>query len=295
MYKNLLFLTILCGLLFSTQGITGDFFPYPIGQQSRCLKTGQTTSYHADDDGALEKGIARFYTVLDSGQYAGTSNITINGKTHALSNECVRDNRTGLMWARYVPDADIGPATDGKLFWDQWTLAAESCTFATAGDTITAAAGTPFDIGALCVGRKITITGTANNNGIVTVTGITTSEITVAENLTDEGPVNTTFATLDDLIWDFLSQANANSLGGYTDWRISNMFELLSIVNIKNASPAINTTIFPSTASALHWASSTYVNNVLFAWYVTFTTGDSSAKIKKKEKHYCRLVRGGPN
>jgi len=84
---------------------------------SLLLKTGQTTSYHAGDDGDLEKGVARDYTVLTTGQYSGTTDITINGKTHALSNECVKDNNTGLMWARYVPNADIGPDNNGKLFW----------------------------------------------------------------------------------------------------------------------------------------------------------------------------------
>lgn len=88
-----------------------------IANPSLLLKTGQTTMYHAGDDGDLEKGVAKDYTVLTTGQYSGTTDITINGKTHALSNECVKDNNTTLMWARYVPNADIGPDNNGNLFW----------------------------------------------------------------------------------------------------------------------------------------------------------------------------------
>ena len=259
---------------------------------SRPLKTGQTTSYATGDDGDLELGVARSYTVYTAGQYSGTSNIVINGKTHALSNNCVIDNRTGLMWARYVPTADIGPAANGQLFWEQWTLAAESCTFATAGDTITAAAGTPFSTAALCIGRKITISGTTNNNGVVTVTNITTSVITVAENLTDEGPVNTTFATLDDLIWDALNQANANSLGGYTDWRIPNYLELPTIVDLGNYNPCIDTTTFPSTPASYHWTASTRPVPTSYAFSVNFSYGDVVSFNKQTGKCYVRLVRG---
>ena len=89
-----------------------------IGSLSKPLKTGQTIKYHAGDDGDLEKGVAKSYTALTTGQYSGTVNITINGKTVALPNECVQDNRTGLMWARYVPQSDIGPDNNGKLFWE---------------------------------------------------------------------------------------------------------------------------------------------------------------------------------
>ena len=93
------------------------------------LKTGQTVAYHADDDGDLELGVEHDYTILTTGQYAGTTNIVINAKTHALSNNCVIDNQTGKMWARYVPLGDIGPDNNGKLFWidavngeDIWTF-----------------------------------------------------------------------------------------------------------------------------------------------------------------------------
>lgn len=83
------------------------------------LATGQTTSYGSGagvDDGALQKGVAKSYTVLTADQYSGTTNITINSKTDAHSNECVVDNNTGLMWSRTV-SASVGPTSNGLLSW----------------------------------------------------------------------------------------------------------------------------------------------------------------------------------
>jgi hypothetical protein len=81
------------------------------------LKTGQTTQYGGyEDDGYLEKGEAKSYTVLTAGQYSGTTNVTLNGKTDAHSNNCVLDLNTGLMWQRYH-FGSIGPTSNGKLPW----------------------------------------------------------------------------------------------------------------------------------------------------------------------------------
>ena len=81
------------------------------------LKTGQTTQYGGyEDDGFFEKGLSKLYTILTAGQYNLTTNITLNAKTDAHSNNCVYDQRTRLMWSRYV-SGSVGPASDGKLPW----------------------------------------------------------------------------------------------------------------------------------------------------------------------------------
>ena len=259
----------------------------------RLLKTGQTTSYATGDDGDSELGVPKDYTVLSIGQYSGTSNIVINGKTHALSNNCVKDLRTGLMWARYVPTADIGPAADGKLFWEQWPLGPKTdISFANATGIINSVAGN-FSTDALCVGRKFTVSGSGSNDGTYTVTGITANNITVAEALADEvAGASVSFATVDDLIWDALDQANANSLGGYSDWRIPNYLEMLSIVNLGNCNPAIDATVFPSTPATHHWTASTRPCGSSSAFFVDFNDGDLYSGNKQANKYYVRFVRG---
>lgn len=86
-------------------------------RRGRLLKTGQTTQYGSTlDDGYYEKGVAKSYTILTTGQYSGTTNITLNAKTDAHSNNCVVDNVTRLMWSRYA-SASVGPTSNGLLPW----------------------------------------------------------------------------------------------------------------------------------------------------------------------------------
>ncbi len=81
------------------------------------LKTGQLTQYGGYlDDGYYKKGLSKLYTILTTGQYAGTTNITLNNKTDVHSNNCVYDRRTKLWWSRYVSKS-VGAASDGRLPW----------------------------------------------------------------------------------------------------------------------------------------------------------------------------------
>jgi len=194
-----------------------NIFPEPI-PPSQPLKTGQTTSFETGDDGALEEGIAKEYTILTTGRYSGTTDIVINSKTHALSNNCVKDNKTGLMWARYVPLADIGPDTDGKLLWKD------------------------------------------------------------AANSED--------------IWTFLSQANANTLAGYNDWRIPTYFALITLLDFSTYNPSIDTTVFPSTPSQYQWTSTTFTGTTANAFCVSFNVNQIVHNDKTTIKYYARLVRG---
>jgi len=307
MRKLFLFLVVLaflCGQAFAAgniiedgtyEGVSPSNIIYSSKTEAKLLKTGQNTSYHADDDGDLELGVAHDYTVLTTGRYAGSTNVTINSKTYAFSNACVQDNRTGKMWARTVPQSDIGPAANGALFWEQYTLDAETCTCNAAGKTITADAGTPFSTNALCAGRIFTILGSAaGNNGTFTVASITTSAITVVEAVTDEASISLDFATVDDLIWDLVDEANANGLAGYTDWRIPNIVEIRNLVNFSVSAPAIDTITFPSTPSSPFWTStSAAVGSAGIAWRFDFLKGSAAyiGNNKYIEKHYIRLVR----
>lgn len=264
------------------------------------LKTGQETSYHAGDDGDLELGLDHDYEILTTGQYAGTTNIVINGKTHALSNNCIKDhnvliNGKKLMWARYVPNNDIGPAADGKLFWKQWTLANKIDISFDAGTKVINSVAGQFSTASLCIGRKVTFSGAGvgGNNQTVTVAAITANNLTTEEVIFDEAAgASISLATVDDLIWDFLDQANANNLGGHNDWYIPNHHELPSIIDIGHCNPAIDTTVFPSTPSTYHWTASTTPCSSAYAFVVHFRSGFVYGDNKEAYKYYVRLVRG---
>ena len=92
-------------------------FPQTHRNLAWLLATGQLTQYGGYlDDGYYRKGIAKSYTVLTAGQYSGSTNITLNGKTDAHSNACVYDNNTHLMWSR-TSSGSVGPNSNGTLPW----------------------------------------------------------------------------------------------------------------------------------------------------------------------------------
>jgi len=221
--KRLLFLISFLVLFMSAQAWAG---PRVIKHQYRFpaqpLVTGQTVSYasgvtDAEDDGGLESGVTRDYTVLTTGQYAGTTNITINAKTIAMENACTRDNKSGLMWMSRTPDSDIGPGNDGKLYWS----------------------------------------------------------IDVDEN-----------------IWQFLVEANANSLGGHDDWRVPNASELFQLFNFGNSNPCIDTTAFPSTPNDYFWCNTTKQGDATKAFAFYFGAYSTFSDFTKTTTaYYIRLVR----
>lgn len=198
-----------------------SFFPMGGGvRKSLLLKTGQTTEYVAGDNGTNQKGVAKSYTVLTAGQYAGSTNITINSKTEAKANACVQDNNTGLMWCR-SKSASVGPASDGKLPW--------------------------------------------------TTTG---------SGATAEG------------IWPYVAAANAASLAGYADWRIPNIYELMSLANFEATTASPDGTAFPTLASVAIWSSTTLPSTTANALPMNYATGGISAATAKTTTNVVILVRG---
>jgi len=85
---------------------------------------------------------------------------------------------------------------------------------------------------------------------------------------------------------------NTLVLGGYTDWRLPNKKELLSIVDRSRYAPAIDNTIFVNTASSYYWSSTTDASYTSNAWGVYFSYGDSLNRYKTLNG-YVRCVRGG--
>ncbi|MBA7646179.1 hypothetical protein ES703_53941 [subsurface metagenome] len=79
---------------------------------------------------------------------------------------------------------------------------------------------------------------------------------------------------------------------GFSDWRLANINELLSIVDYSQSNPAINEILFPNTSPNPYWSSTTYSFDTDKAWYEVFLYGHTVYRLKTDS---CRLrcVRGG--
>jgi len=92
--------------------------------------------------------------------------------------------------------------------------------------------------------------------------------------------------------WEGAKSYCANlTLDGYSDWRLSSIKELQSIVDITKHDPAIKTGFKNTATDDWYWSASPSVGNVSFAWIVHFYSGDTGNGTKAGT-NYVRCVRG---
>jgi len=82
------------------------------------------------------------------------------------------------------------------------------------------------------------------------------------------------------------------SLGGYSDWRLPEAYELQTIVDFGTFNPSIDTTYFPNTRLWYYWSSTARVSDSSYVWFVIFSYGYVSY-YSKASSLYVRCVRGG--
>ncbi len=89
-----------------------------------------------------------------------------------------------------------------------------------------------------------------------------------------------------------LQLAEAHNFAGHADWRLPNIKELNSIVELGCYSPAINLDVFPNDSGTWTWSSSPSAAFSDWSWFVGFGHG-SEEQYNRSSNFRVRLVRNG--
>lgn len=91
--------------------------------------------------------------------------------------------------------------------------------------------------------------------------------------------------------FDAVDYCENSAMGDYSDWRLPNRSELLSIIDKSRNKPAMSPT-FNNVVLNSYWSSTPLVNSSGFAWIVHFSYGGTFANYKHNA-FFVRCVRGG--
>lgn len=262
----------------------------PVSAGGGLLKTGQTTRYSSElDDGYYQKGTAKSYTVNTTGAQAGTTNVDL---AHLVDTGISFDNATKEL--RCAGKCGVFKAAGGETIVVSgssvpannaaWTTAS-----ATADKVVLTTAPTDESAGAsITVAKREAI---SNNTVLDNVTGLTWLRYR-SETMGSAGNGKMPWTGVVYDIFAFCAAANAAVLGGFSDWRIANVFELFSIADFEQPSGYPDSTAFPSTPSSTLITSTTRVNSSASCQYVSFYECLVSYTLKIAENQVM-LVRGG--
>ena len=139
--------------------------------------------------------------------------------------------------------------------------------------------------------RAVRTTATPVNVSNFTDNGDTTITDNVTGLMWQKSPSNTAYN------WEqALSFAENLTTATYSDWRLPNIKELVSLNSETTNAPSINTSFFPTIVSAKYWSSTTlFAPAATSAWFNDFQNLGITSYDLKTVSHNVICVRGIPN
>jgi len=228
----------------------------------------------------------------------------------AVSNNVVHDCNTDLDWLRNTTTGlKIGPTSTGTLNWIDATTefvlhpAAADLQIIAAPSNILRIVGGAGEASRYNVGDLLDLTGFANavNNlpGYrvlsVTVNGAALDiELDPAKSVlvTEAAGGARSILLVCRSIFTYCAAANAAVLGGYSDWRIPNIFSLESLRDMQPASALPDVVAFPVWVANNMWSSTVRPNFAPYMMPVHFDSGNEAGAVQTT-LYPVVLVRGG--
>jgi hypothetical protein len=102
-------------------------------------------------------------------------------------------------------------------------------------------------------------------------------------------------ATDQTFSWDEARSHCANLvLGEVTGWTLPTLIELLSIVDLRQFAPSINTSVFPGTPNENFWSSTPFAWAPNLSWSISFDVGNSLNRARQNAGRARCVVRPSP-
>ena len=89
----------------------------------------------------------------------------------------------------------------------------------------------------------------------------------------------------------FIKNINNERFGGFSDWRIPELTELITLVDIEHNQPAVDPRYFPNTMPYEYWTETLHSEDLRQGWCVSFFQGNDNLQSRQSEFHV-RAVRG---
>jgi hypothetical protein len=288
--------------------------PLFVSLPSGILKTRQTTTYVANDDGFYQIGLDRTFTPggttglifqrCSAGQStdatcSGTASTYTWAQATSYCSGLTIDGRIWRLPSAYevakLLDYQLGPPTINRTnfpntspnnYWSSTVYAQNTSNayFISFNDAKIDNIAKTNSFYVRCVTGDSPLAPQFTDNGNGTISDSTSGR--VWQKCTRGQTAPTCSGSVTQTTWaNSITYCEGLTLGGRSDWRLPNINELRSIVDYtQSVPPLLSQTFFPSTLNNSYWSSTTYVQYTSSSYFINFSNGFEDDLLKSSSR-----------